>query len=342
MTDTASSISSTTISTEGSVTDAVCVELGLAEGEGQTAGKAAGWRAAFQRSRANPYTAACAVYLVYAVLMLLIDIASVHDTPMWPSLDAGFGLLALLHLVNGLQYLFAWHAVGFSICGFTTFAEHFNIAAALLYLASASLYAAASAHPATEWSIAWIELVAAYAELVASFLWVAVWHAHRPTSTTNSSKSLFYDTDAWALALTVVPSIGYCCYNTSVLGLLLAGGPLQPPRHGSPGHLSAALSALSSPLVYVWSDVLFAAGAVLYLYTWAREDGWLESNGGGGQGAGAGTGPGDAEAQPAAAAVARLNADAVTEVTPLRAVEDAGCARYVTLGSPSPPFDAAT
>lgn len=159
------------------------------------------------------YASACAVYVAYALGVVLIDIYAwggylVNGAPVdtgayaWSDATANraYTALAAVHFVNAWQFLWSWH--GRRWYDVVAWPELLNIAGACLYLVSASLYqqstdliaaasvppdgsddyseevvaavAAAYLHP-TVMRVHYLETAAAVIEVVASLGWGYTW-----------------------------------------------------------------------------------------------------------------------------------------------------------------------
>lgn len=246
------------------------------------------WQQCLKRSVANPYTAACACYILYALVMLVVDFggsARQLTADREAALLVGYFALAMLHVINALQFLYAWLPLGYHVLAPLTAADHLNVISGLLYVSSAGLYyGGASYHRHVEV----LEAAAAVLEVAASVGWIAVWAVQRqpselqqpaavPVGARHDSGSpaapavslpkprgatcrLIMDPDFWALSLTLIPSLLYAVYNISVLAQ-----PSLPPRF--------AAVACSNGLFQA-ADIGFAAGAVMYMMSALRDDGW--------------------------------------------------------------------
>jgi len=96
-----------------------------------------GFKDALKRTYTSPYVYANAVYIVYAAIILSIDL-----NPQWDLwyINNMFVGAAVVHVVNACMYIYVWLDAGYPLVHRIMIPEFLNILEASLYMATASMY----------------------------------------------------------------------------------------------------------------------------------------------------------------------------------------------------------
>jgi hypothetical protein len=163
----------------------------------------------------------------------------------------------VIHLVNALQYIYAWFPLGFGLLSPVMIPEYLNVAGAGLYLVGAARYNAAMFSTEVTHSIHVIETIASLLEVFAAFGWTAVWWY---TFVRGPGRGLTLDDpDFTGNALIVVPSIIYFVYNVN--NLIDANNYYEGPNAE----------------LYMTADLWYFIGSIIYVFSALRDDGWFPS-----------------------------------------------------------------
>jgi len=175
------------------------------------------------------------------------------------SINAVYIIAGIIHLLNAVQYIYAWFPLGYGLLTWVMVPEYLNVAGAALYLAAASQYNQAYSSEAARSRIHVIETIASAIEVGAAFGWTAVWWV---THARGRGRGLTLDDpDFSGNALIIVPSIIYLVYNVN--------------------NLRDANNYFTGPnaLLYQTADLWYFVGSLIYLASAARDDGWFPSFG---------------------------------------------------------------
>ena len=174
----------------------------------------------------------------------------------------------MIHLLNALQYIWAWLPFGYGFLHPVMIPEYLNVIGAALYLWSASLYNT----NVTDW--VWdvqnqvtvygpsvllvhrIETASSFIEILAAIGWCVVW-AYTYIPGPGKGYTLD-DPDFLGNILILVPSIIYFVYNVQ---------NLQDP------------SSYTTNSLYTTADTWYFCGACFFLCSALRDDGWFPSFG---------------------------------------------------------------
>lgn len=175
------------------------------------------------------------------------------------SINAVYVVAGIIHLVNAVQYIYAWFPLGFGLLSWVMIPEYLNVLGAGLYLVSASKYDAAQNDEALTRQIHQIETASSLIEVFAAFGWTAVWWY---TYVRGSGRGLtFDDPDFSGNALIIIPSIIYFVYNCSNL--------VDPANYYSGPNAT----------LYITADLWYFVGSIIYIFSALRDDGWFPSFG---------------------------------------------------------------
>jgi len=216
-----------------------------------------GARSAWKRSLKSPYLFSNFVYMIYAALILTIDMHK--DEWSMETINHVFIVAAVVHVVNACMYIWVWMDSGYPFRHRVMIPELLNIAESSLYLVSASMYSFENADgdnmahmdPVLR-RVQRIELVAAILELMAAFGWVITWYMTYPRAPGRGWT--LDDPDIWANVTIVTPGIIYVVYNIQE--------HLYPESYGG-------------NLLYITADKIYMANAILYFIVALRDVGWF-------------------------------------------------------------------
>ena len=180
-------------------------------------------RAACGRSLTSRYTAANVVYCAYAFAIIYVDLvaqprvnALLEPKPKdrdkaavaaaYVALYDLYKAAAWLHLLNALQYVWAWLPNGFGLLSVVQLPEYLNVAGAALYLKTAYEYELVGGNfdPETL-QVHYYETAASAIEFAAALGWTATWWCTFPRGTVGRGWTLD-DFDLWGNLFIFVPS----------------------------------------------------------------------------------------------------------------------------------------
>ena len=173
------------------------------------------------------------------------------------SINAMYIVAGVIHLVNALQYIYAWFPLGFGLLSPVMIPEYLNVVGAGLYLVGAARYNAAMHNADITHSIHVIETIASLIEVFAAFGWTIVWWY---TFVRGPGRGLTLDDpDFTGNALIVVPSIIYLVYNVNNL--------IDPNNYYTGPNAE----------LYMTADLWYFIGSIVYVFSALRDDGWFPS-----------------------------------------------------------------
>ena len=172
----------------------------------------------------------------------------------------------VIHLLNAFQYIYAWLPLGYSFLSPVMIPEYLNVLGAALYLWSASLYntnltdysydaaTKTTTYGASVLRVHEIETASSLIEVFAAVGWCVVWaYTYIPGPGRGYTLD---DPDFTGNVLILVPSIIYFVYNVQNL---------------------TAPGSYASNNLYEVGDTLYFAGAVFFMCSALRDDGWFPS-----------------------------------------------------------------
>jgi len=231
-----------------------------------------GFKAALKRSRESPYILANAVYIIYAALILSIDLHPEWDLTYVNNMFVG---AAVVHVINAAMYIWVWLDAGYPLVHRIMIPEILNVLEATFYLASASmyryegtsgtgsssseiLYPSESFNPSTYTfdpilhDVQCIEITASIIEMLAAIGWVTTWYF--TYQRVPGRGFTFDDPDTWANFTIIAPAVIYIVYNVQL--------QIDPSNYGA-------------DFLYVIADKIYMANAVCYFLASLRDVGWF-------------------------------------------------------------------
>jgi hypothetical protein len=231
-----------------------------------------GLRGALWRSATSRYMLANATYVLYTFVVLYVDLVAqpaVNSAlePRKRDRDAAlvdrtykalydlYKAAAWIHLINALQYVWAWLPSGFGLFSWVQTPEYLNIVGAALYLHTAYLYETVGGNfDAETLQVHYYETAASAIELAAAVGWCVTWWWTYPRGVVGRGWTLD-DFDLWGCVCIIVPSMLYLAYNLIII--------LNPEEY-------------STNTLYADGNIMYAAGALLYFCASLRDDSWLD------------------------------------------------------------------
>lgn len=236
------------------------------------AGLPAGARDALRRSATSRYMLANVTYVVYTFVILYVDLVAQPNVNAalaprkrdrddalvertYKALYDLYKAAAWIHLVNALQYVWAWVPSGFGVISWVQVPEYLNVVGAALYLHTAYLYESVGGNfDAETLQVHYFETAASAIELVAAVGWCVTWWWTYPRGQVGRGWT-FDDLDLWGCLCIIVPSMIYLAYNVIIIK--------DPDEY-------------STNTLYADGNIMYAAGALLYFCASLRDDGWLD------------------------------------------------------------------
>jgi len=251
-----------------------------------------GFDKAWKRTLKTPYIYANAVYVVYAALILSIDLHPEWDLGLINNMYVG---AAVVHVVNAAMYIWVWIDAGYPWVHRIMIPEVLNVVEASLYLATASMYGYegsgggsyasegyvvpsdslgtpsdspgsadsslvyssyyyASSYPEDPilFDVQAIELTASIVEMLAACGWVITWYF---TYQRVAGRGwTFDDPDMWSNVSIITPAVIYIVYNVQM--------QLDPSQYGV-------------NFLYVIADKIYMFNAIAYFIASLRDVGWF-------------------------------------------------------------------
>jgi len=240
-----------------------------------------GFDKAWKRTWKTPYIYANFVYVVYAALILAIDLHPTWDLDLINNMYVG---AAVVHVVNAAMYIYVWIDAGYPLIHRIMIPEVLNVLEASLYLATASMYgyetygeggsyasegyynssASADIYASVSYYTSYeapdpiladvqkIELTASIVEMLAACGWVTTWYF--TYQRVPGRGWTLDDPDTWANLSILTPAVIYIVYNAQM--------QLYPDEYGV-------------NLLYITADKIYMFNAIIYFVASLRDVGWF-------------------------------------------------------------------
>jgi len=226
-----------------------------------------GFKKAWKGTWRSPYVCANFVYVIYAALILTIDLhLQVWDHQM---MNKFYIAAAVVHVVNALMYIWVWRCEGYPFLHRIMIPEFLNVIEASLYMVTAMMYSherydnnvsstdvqdtipTVGDDPVLR-DVQRIEMVASCVELLAACGWATTWYITYPRIPGRGWT--FDDPDIWANLSIITPGILYIIYNVQL--------QLHPHIYGA-------------NFLYVIADKIYMGNSLLYFICSLRDVGWF-------------------------------------------------------------------
>lgn len=209
-------------------------------------------------------------YLIYSILVLILDLCSTEESNSPYSYSCGGvsiatlgriqSVAAIFYVFNAVHYIFTWRTdYGYPYCNIIALPEYMNTLSGFFYAASTFRYSEADDECGRDYFcslyqyILIVELLAGILQVLAAIGWFWSWWQTFPRGILGRGWT-FDDPDFSASLITLIASFIYLAYSTNVY--------MDP-------------STYDSDTLYIVADIMYFVGAIFYLLAVLRDKGSL-------------------------------------------------------------------